>query len=96
MVRSQPEARHLSQPPEWRKEIKRSAERDLLRLSKPDKERIRAAIERLPEGDVRQLTGLRDERRLRVGEWRVRFRIDRDRRVLVILAIKPRGGAYKP
>ena len=44
---------------------------------------------------MRQLRGFRDERRLRVGDWRVRFKIDRERRILIILAIKPRGDAYK-
>ncbi len=64
-------------------------------MSKPDKDRIRLAIDRLPDGDVRQLRGLRDQRRLRVGDWRIRFKIDREQRLLTILAIKPRGGAYK-
>jgi len=64
-------------------------------MSKPDQERIRAAIDRLPEGDVRKLQGLRDERRLRVGDWRIRFKIDREQRLLTIFAIKPRGDAYK-
>jgi len=64
-------------------------------MSRPDQQRIRDAIDRLPEGDVRQLRGFRDERRLRVGDWRVRFKIDRERRILIILAIKPRGDAYK-
>jgi mRNA-degrading endonuclease RelE of RelBE toxin-antitoxin system len=30
-----------------------------------------------------------------MGDWRVRFKIDRERRALIILAIKPRGDAYK-
>ena len=64
-------------------------------MSKSDQERIRAAIDRLPEGDVRQLQGLRDQRRLRVGDWRIRFNIDREQRLLTIVAIKPRGDAYK-
>jgi len=64
-------------------------------MSNPDQERIRAAIDRLPEGDVRQLQGFRDQRRLRVGDWRLRFKIDREQRLLTILAIKPRGDAYK-
>jgi mRNA interferase RelE/StbE len=64
-------------------------------MSRPDQQRIRAAVDRLPEGDVRKLKGFRDEWRLRVGDWRVRFKIDRQQRTLIILAIKPRGDAYK-
>ena len=64
-------------------------------MSNPNQGRIRAAIDRLPEGDVRQLQGFRDQRRLRVGDWRLRFKIDREQRLLTILAIKPRGDAYK-
>ncbi len=64
-------------------------------MSRPDQERIRTAIDRLPDGDVRQLQGVRDQRRLRVGEWRIRFKVDREQRVVTILAIKPRGDAYK-
>ncbi len=44
---------------------------------------------------MRKLQGLRDERRLRVGDWRIRFKIDREQRLLTIFAIKPRGDAYK-
>ncbi len=64
-------------------------------MSRPDQDRIRAAIDRLPEGDVRQMKGVRDQGRLRIGDWRVRFKIDREQRLLTILAIKPRGDAYK-
>ncbi|MGH2858327.1 MAG: type II toxin-antitoxin system RelE family toxin [Solirubrobacteraceae bacterium] len=51
-----------------------------------------AAIERLaaddPRADTRKLTGS-DELRLRVGDWRVRFRRDPGQRQLVICACCP-------
>lgn len=73
-----------------------AALKQLRRMSRPDRERISRAIERLPEGDVRPLHGEEDVWRLRVGDWRVRYeRHDNERRIDV-LDVKPRGSAYKP
>jgi mRNA interferase RelE/StbE len=58
--------------------------------------RIRAAIERLVngEGDVRRLTDVEPPLfRLRVGDWRVLFR--HERQAIVILRILPRDKAYR-
>jgi mRNA interferase RelE/StbE len=46
-------------------------------------------------GDIRKLQGSDNEWRLRVGEWRVRFAPDNDRREIVILRVLPRGRAYR-
>jgi mRNA-degrading endonuclease RelE of RelBE toxin-antitoxin system len=54
------------------------------------------AIGRLPQGDVKRLQGHPYEWRLRVGDWRVRFRRDDAKRVVYINLIAARGGAYKP
>jgi mRNA-degrading endonuclease RelE of RelBE toxin-antitoxin system len=35
------------------------------------------------------------EYRLRVGPWRVRFRVDRKAGALVVLRVLPRGKAYR-
>jgi mRNA interferase RelE/StbE len=60
--------------------ISNAAERDLRRISRPDLERIFAALDLLvgdpPRGDVRKLAGRDNEYRLRVGDWRVRFLYD--------------------
>lgn len=60
--------------------ISNAAERDMRRIPQPDLERIFAALNLLigdpPQGDVRKLAGRRDEWRLRVGNWRVRFWYD--------------------
>ena len=47
------------------------------------------------QGDVTRLQGVADEWRLRVGDWRVRFRFDYATRMLVVLRILPRGQAYR-
>ncbi len=46
------------------------------------------------ESDARKLAG-RDGYRLRVGDWRVLYQIEDRRLVIVVLAVKPRGDAYK-
>jgi len=67
----------------------------LKRLGRTDRERLAAAIKKLPDGDVRQLRGISDEWRLRVGDWRVRFRISQSIRMITVVTVLARGGAYK-
>jgi mRNA-degrading endonuclease RelE of RelBE toxin-antitoxin system len=43
-------------------------------------------------GDIRRLNTI--EWRLRVGDWRVRFAFDDQRRVIVVLRVLSRGRAY--
>ncbi len=74
------------------------ARRDLRRLDPQVRTRVILAIERMadddPRADVRRLTGS-DELRLRVGEWRVRFKRDAEKHEIVVLRVLPRGKAYK-
>jgi mRNA interferase RelE/StbE len=63
-------------------------------LSRPDRERIAKAIDRLPEGDVRKLRGVQRTWRLRVGDWRVLFSLNQAERIVDVLAVRPRGRAY--
>lgn len=81
----------------WRIRYAPKARRDLGRMDPPIRKRIVLAIERLaaddPRADVRRLKGS-DELRLRVGEWRVRFRRDDAAQEVVISRVLPRGRAY--
>lgn len=77
-------------------DVRPQALKSLRRLSRPERERILDAIARLPEGDVLRLQGAERIWRLRVGEWRVRFERDDAERRVDVLAVKPRGSAYKP
>ena len=52
------------------------------------------AIGNLPGGDVRRLQGVEKLWRLRVGDWRVIFGRDDQRRVIDVRAVRARGGAY--
>ena len=85
---------------EWQYELTPRAERELARCPADMRRRIFEALDRLVatrgQGDVRRLTGaLQGEWRLRVGDWRVRFRPDRERQVYVVLRVLPRGPAYR-
>jgi mRNA interferase RelE/StbE len=71
-----------------------AAAKAIRRLPRNERERILAAIERLPAGDVRRLTGRRREWRLRIGDWRALIRLDRPSRVIVVTDVRPRGRAY--
>lgn len=69
------------------------------RLDTPLIVRITRAIEVFAEtgrGDVKRVTNADGTYRLRVGEWRVRFRlVHTDIRIMLIQAVLPRGDAYK-
>jgi mRNA interferase RelE/StbE len=59
---------------------------------------LKAAIEALaddprPPG-CRKLTGRKDEWRIRVGDWRVIYRVEDGRLVVVVVAVGVRGGVY--
>ncbi len=47
-----------------------------------------------PPGCVK-MSGSADEWRIRVGEWRVVYRIDDGRVVVVVVRVAPRGGVYR-
>lgn len=65
--------------------------------------RLRDALEReiyalaetpRPPGCLK-ISGSADEWRIRVGEWRVVYRIDDGRVVIVVVRVAPRGGVYR-
>lgn len=88
--------------------LSNAAERDLRRLDPEARRRIFEALDRLigdpPQGDVRKLAGREDEWRLRVGNWRVRFRYDAQPKdvghglqatTIVVLRVLDRREAYR-
>ena len=56
------------------------------------KQRMLTAIESLPAGDVRKLSGYTHSYRLRVGDWRILFDMQEN---ILITNVLPRGDAYK-
>ncbi len=74
-------------------EYKKKAVKYIKTCDKPTKQRLKGAIEKLPLGDVKKLSGFETDYRLRVGDLRVLFSIEND--IIVINDILPRGQAYK-
>ncbi len=82
----------------WRVLWTPRALKDLRKLDPQAQARVVTAVDRYAEtrvGDVLRLTDVEPpEWRLRIGDWRVRFRKDADRAILVILRVLPRDKAY--
>lgn len=79
--------------------IARSALRELSRLPSRTKTRITGAVEDLgatprPRG-VEKLTGYTDLYRIRVGQYRIIYRINDDARIVNIVRVRTRGAAYR-
>lgn len=88
MSGKKPEYKHIVFSP--------TAKKQFLNLDRPIQLRIKTGIEKLaiipPQGDISKLKGRDDQYRLRVGDWRIIFR---QSDVIQIVAILPRGQAYK-
>lgn len=83
----------------WSVVYAKDAVRALLRMPRNVERRIRAKIDALardpsaPNNNVKALKG-RPGFRLRVGDWRVIYDLDRGRLVVLVIDIGPRGGVY--
>ena len=78
--------------PRWGIEVTPRARRDVRNLDPPVSRRVREALP--AEAQLMRLQGS-DELRLRVGDWRVRLRLDSATRTIVVLRVLPRGRAYR-
>ncbi len=74
-------------------EYKKKAVKYINSCDRATKQRLKIAIEKLPLGDIKKLSGLENDYRLRVGDLRVLFSIEEDK--IIINNILPRGQAYK-
>ena len=84
----------------WRLIVSKDALKALEALPKKRRDRLWGAIKRLENGpgtsglDVKPLKA-RSEWRLRVGGWRVIFRLEQERLFVVVVSVASRGDAYK-
>lgn len=62
------------------------------KLHKPKREQIRAAISKIPEGNIIKMKGREDIYRLRVNDYRVLFSIEND--IIYVHKVKSRGDIY--
>ena len=72
----------------------RAAVKAINGMDKATKQRIKAAVEKIPEGDIKPFKGSPGTYRLRVGGWRILFSYP-ERDIILIDKIGPRGDVYK-
>ena len=71
----------------------KTAAKSIRALDKRMKERIKAGIENIPDGDICKIHGYFCLYRLRVGDYRVLFEMTGDE--IYVDDVLPRGEAYK-
>ena len=74
-------------------EYERKALKQILELDRLLKRRIITAIEKLPQGDIKKLSGYSANYRLRVGDYRIIYSISGN--ILTIEAVLHRRQAYQ-
>ena len=77
--------------------IEKPAEKFIVKLPRPDKERILKAIYRLPdEGDIKALKGQKSRGmyRLRVGDYRIIYTVDSSQLIVCVIDAGNRGQIY--
>lgn len=83
----------------WKLSLTRPAERDLQSLPRADLVAVVRALDRLAEdphgADIKKLQGSRDQWRLRVGNWRIRFRFDKTAHEIEVQRVLDRREAYR-
>ena len=73
----------------------KNAAKAIAKMDSKQKLRVRQAIEKLPQGDVKKIQGRRIETfRLRVGNFRILYSFY-DSNTIIIEKIAPRGQVYK-
>lgn len=80
---------------EYKIVIERLAEKFIIKLPRPEKDRVLRAIAKLPnEGDIRKLKGHNNLLRLRVGEYRVIYTVDHGKLIVMVIDADNRGQIY--
>ena len=77
--------------------LEKNAEKFIVKLPRPEKERVLRAIYRLPaEGDIKALKGpkSRGMYRLRVGDYRIIYTVDHGQLIVCVIDAGNRGQIY--
>jgi len=77
--------------------IEKPAEKFIMRLAQPEKERVLRAIHGLPDsGDIKRLQGKKSRGmyRLRVGTYRIIYTVDNGKLVICVVDAGNRGQIY--
>jgi mRNA interferase RelE/StbE len=82
-------------------EYRRDAQKALRSMQRAKAGDIFAALDRIAadpfahNNNIKALRGVPNGYRVRVGDWRVSYRLDRGAGVIEVFEIAPRGGAYR-
>lgn len=80
---------------EYKIVIERPAEKFIVKLPRPEKERVLRAIAKLPnEGNIKKLKGHADLLRLRVGDYRIIYTVDHGELIVMVIDADNRGQIY--
>ena len=80
---------------EYKIVIERPAEKFIVKLPRPEKERVLRASAKLPnEGDIKKLKGHADLLRLRVGDYRIIYTVDHGELIVMVIDADNRGQIY--
>ena len=77
--------------------LKRSVSKELKKLSKPDRIGIYKALEKLKDPfslDIRKLKGLENTYAVRIGDFRIVFKIYFERKMIFVVKIDKRERVY--
>ena len=77
--------------------IEKLAERFIMKLDRPERERVLKAIAKLPyEGDIKKLKGKKSRGllRLRVGDYRIIYTVDNGQLIVFVIDAGSRGQIY--
>lgn len=75
--------------------IEKNAVKFLKEQSKQQQERLLKAIYGIPKGNIKPLQGFKEIYRLRVGSYRVIYRLKKEELLILVLKIGNRGDIYK-
>lgn len=78
----------------YRIELKKKPQKFIKSQPPKQQERLLKAISKLPDGDVKALSGFKDVYRLRVGDYRVIYEIRNDILLITVVNIGNRGQIY--
>jgi len=88
----------MNTPQAYEVYLERAAEQDLKRLSARNFQRIIPRIKALAENPrpvgCRKISGLRNDWRIRVGDYRVIYEVDDEGKAVRVMRVRHRGKAY--
>ena len=89
----------MNDRPQWQVIILHEPEKVLKKLPKDLLKRMHKVIDGLSSSPTpagcKKLVGDDNLYRVRVGDWRISYAVEKDRLIVLILEIVPRGGAYR-